>query len=614
MKFIQTIKNNFYFLSHVYEFSKSYVIGEAVVAIIEGISPLIDMIVPKIIIDTLIYDSDFKKIVITLLCYVILQFSCSALCTYITQRYINLNAHLYSMHFLILIRKKTISLDMKQLDQPEIHQKIALAEDIIYKGIGIDMINDVFTAITSIVSIITTALLLVHSNGYLLVVILFFSVFSIYLDLKIENWELSQREENIYLSRILNYYIRIMGDKSCAKEMRIYGFVDWLMKKYNSSLKKLKKRLQLLYQRSLLIQLSSIALEHIKNNGIYLYLAWLAFIKKISIGEFTQYFNAASQFSESIVSFASFFTNLDINGKYISSFRSFMELSPNMKHSSLKETNAAKEANASKKASDYLAAIKQQKKNFTIILKDVCFQYTGLDKPVLNHINFTFQSGKVYAIVGENGVGKTTLIQLLSRLYEPSAGDIFFNDRPIKQFDCLDYRQLFSIVFQDFKYFAFTIGENVALSEYENDTHTRHRIQDCLTCAGLKKKLLTLPKGIDTPLDKIFYQDGIVLSGGENQKLALARALFQDAPILILDEPSSALDPISEDELLHSFQTIAKDKLVLYISHRLSSSVLADEIIFLKDGKIRENGSHKELMRLDKEYAHYYKAQAKYYT
>ena len=598
---IKSIKNDIYFLKYMFLYSKSYVIGEALVAVIEGLIPLIDIIIPKMLIDSLIAGISFKSIIYYIVIYIILQFLSSFFSAIITEKFINLNGHLYSMHFLLMINRKKIDLDMAQLDDPNVHQKIALAEDLIYKGIGIDMINNFFTAITSIVSIIATAAILVYANVYLLLVILIFACFSAFFNLKMENWELAQRDENIYLTRVLNYYIKIMGEKSCAKEMRLYGFAGWLMKKYHKTLKTLRKRLKKLYNKSLHIRTIGIVLETIKSNGIYLYLAWLAYSKKITVGEFSQYFNASSQFSESILEFATFLMNLNINGKYIDSFRDFMEL----------ESEMHKEHNIESKA----LFDKTTKKQLKLSLSNVNFRYKGSKDFVLNNINYTFEQGKVYLIVGENGAGKTTLIQLLSHLYEPYSGEIKLNNIPINNFNDTDYKSLFSIVFQDFKYFAFTIAENVALDSYEAQDNTLNtKINMALDKAGLKKKVDSLANGIHTNLDKIFYEDGIILSGGENQKLAFARAVFHDSKILVLDEPSSALDPIAEDELLKAFQKISEDKIVIYISHRLSSAVLADNILFLKNGKICECGSHKELIQKNGDYASYYHTQAKYYT
>ena len=605
----KSIKNDIYFLKYVFEFSPSYVIGEAIVAIVNGLMPLPGIIISKLLVDGLVYEVSFQKIVFYILVYAALQFAGSFITEFITERYININGHLYAMHFLLMVNRKKTELDLAQLDDPEVHQQAAMAEDLVYKGIGIDMIDNFFTAITSIVSIIATAIVLVYADILLLFIILLFSFFSVILDMGIENWELGQREENIYLTRVLNYYIEIMGDNACAKETRLYGFVSWLMEKYYQTLKALRKRLNKLYNKILKINLTSIILENLKNNGIYLYLAWLAFQKKISIGGFSQYFNAAHQFSESISDFANFLVNLNINGKYIASFKDFMDLKPEIQ----KEYSSLCKEKFDKVIEEPL----------TISMSHVNFRYKGMDKLAIEDFSYKFEQGKVYVIAGENGAGKSTLVNLLSNLYKPCSGGIYLNGIAVDSFNDKDYKSLFSVVFQDFKYFAFTIGENVALDKYKKentnsqdtmDNETDREIKNALQAAGLWKKVKSLDKGIAANLGKIFYKDGVVLSGGENQKLAFARAIFHKPRILVLDEPSSALDPVAEDELLKSFQQISKDKIVIYISHRLSSSVLADEILFIKDGKLCESGTHYQLIKQQGEYARYYNTQAKYYN
>ncbi len=605
----KSIKNDIYFLKYVFEFSPSYVIGEAIVAIVNGLMPLPGIIISKLLVDGLVYEVSFQKIVFYILVYAALQFAGSFITEFITERYININGHLYAMHFLLMVNRKKTELDLAQLDDPKVHQQAAMAEDLVYKGIGIDMIDNFFTAITSIVSIIATAIVLVYADILLLFIILLFSFFSVILDMGIENWELGQREENIYLTRVLNYYIEIMGDKACAKETRLYGFVSWLMEKYYQTLKALRKRLNKLYNKILKINLTSIILENLKNNGIYLYLAWLAFQKKISIGGFSQYFNAAHQFSESISDFANFLVNLNINGKYIASFKDFMDLKPEIQ----KEYSSLCKEKFDKVIEEPL----------TISMSHVNFRYKGMDKLAIEDFSYKFEQGKVYVIAGENGAGKSTLVNLLSNLYKPCSGGIYLNGIAVDSFNDKDYKSLFSVVFQDFKYFAFTIGENVALDKYKKentnsqdtmDNETDREIKNALQAAGLWKKVKSLDKGIAANLGKIFYKDGVVLSGGENQKLAFARAIFHKPRILVLDEPSSALDPVAEDELLKSFQQISRDKIVIYISHRLSSSVLADEILFIKDGKLCESGTHYQLIKQQGEYARYYNTQAKYYN
>lgn len=592
-EFKNSIKNNFYFLNHIYKFSPSYVIAECVVAFIQGVLPLVWILLPKLIIDEILYGKTFSKIIVYIFIFFFIECISNIVLHYLNETYVNINGHLYAMYFLFMINKKMIELDMKQLDDPKVHQKIALAKDIIYQGIGIDFINNFFSFLSSIILLLSVGGMVFLVDIKLFIFISLVAIFSVWLNYTLENWEIEQRDENMYLSRILNYYIEIMGDKSCSKEMKMFSFSSWIMKKYTATLKNLRERLQRLYRKSFKIHSGITILELVKNSGIYLYLAWLTYTKSITIGGFTQYFTATGEFSEGITNCISFFTNLNINGKYIQSFREFMELQSEMKIENKEMDNIPSSIES-------------------LSFQNVSFQYKNGNQMVLKNINCLFEKGKVYVIVGENGAGKTTLIHLLTRLYDPVIGEVCINGKDIKNYSIQDYRKKFSVVFQDFRYFAFTLGENIVL-EQNLDEENRMKAMKCIERSGLSEKVKKLPKGIDTELDKIFHEDGVLLSGGESQKLALARALFRESEVLILDEPSSALDPFSEDELLMKFREIAKEKLVIYISHRLSCVSMADEILYIKDNEIKERGSHQELMKRNGEYAKLYKAQAKYY-
>jgi ATP-binding cassette subfamily B protein len=244
-------------------------------------------------------------------------------------------------------------------------------------------------------------------------------------------------------------------------------------------------------------------------------------------------------------------------------------------------------------------------------VKDVSFAY-GKDSDTLHNINFSIKAGEKIAIVGYNGAGKTTLIKLLLRLYDVSQGQICLNGQDIREYDKKNYRSLFATVFQDYKIFASTIADNVKIDAAGQSDG--EQIELALKKSGFAKKLESLPRGINTPLTREFEEEGVNLSGGEAQKVAIARTFYKYCPIIILDEPSSALDPISEYQLNQAMLEVAKDKTVIFISHRLSSTVMADRIYMLEQGNIIEQGSHKELMALEGKYAQMFRMQAEKYN
>lgn len=248
--------------------------------------------------------------------------------------------------------------------------------------------------------------------------------------------------------------------------------------------------------------------------------------------------------------------------------------------------------------------------NSQIVINNLSFGYTA-DRPVLKNIDLTIKKGQKIAVIGHNGAGKTTLVHMLLRIYNPDTGTIMMDGKNISDFDLKQYRQLFGCVFQDFNIFAMSIAENVALSFVKDDMI--EVVREALRVSKLEEKIKNLPDNISSILTKEFDEKGIEFSGGEYQRLAIARAYMKDSNLLILDEPTSALDPIVEDELFNSFLSIGRDKTVIYILHRLSYAKMADVILFMKDGEIIERGSHAELMEMNGCYAELYNIQSQMY-
>ena len=254
---------------------------------------------------------------------------------------------------------------------------------------------------------------------------------------------------------------------------------------------------------------------------------------------------------------------------------------------------------------------KRMDREYVVEFKDVSFKYPGSDLWALRHVNMKFKVGKRLAIVGENGSGKTTFIKLLCRLYDPQEGQILLNGIDIRKYNYRDYMDVFSVVFQDFQLLSQPLGANVAgASEYDAE-----RVTQALTDAGFDDRLADLPDGLETMLYKDFGENGVEVSGGEAQKIAIARALYKDAPFIILDEPTASLDPIAEAEIYSKFNDISGDKTAIYISHRLSSCKFCDEIAVFHEGKVIQQGTHTELVADENgKYYELWNAQAQYYT
>ena len=326
--------------------------------------------------------------------------------------------------------------------------------------------------------------------------------------------------------------------------------------------------------------------------SIYVFTCLKAWGGAFDVGSITQYVGAATAMVSNIFALTGLFGILETNTGYLDKTFEFLDIPNAMYQGSL-------------------TTEKRADRRYEVEFKDVSFKYPGSDIWALRHVNMKFKVGKRLAIVGENGSGKTTFIKLLCRLYDPQEGQILLNGIDIRKYKYDDYMNIFSIVFQDFQLISQPLGNNVAGSMH----YDRDRVQKALVDAGFGERLATMEKGLDTMIYKGLYEDGVDISGGEAQKIAIARALYKDAPFIILDEPTAALDPIAEAEIYGKFDEIAGDKTAIYISHRLSSCKFCDEIAVFHEGAVIQQGTHASLVADESgKYYELWHAQAQYYT
>ena len=324
---------------------------------------------------------------------------------------------------------------------------------------------------------------------------------------------------------------------------------------------------------------------------IYLFTGLKALGGAFGVGSVTQYVGALAGLAQGFTRLLEIVGNLRANAEYLKFTYDFLDIPNNMYQGSL----------TTEKRSD---------RKYEIEFRDVSFKYPGTDTWALRHVSMKFDVGERLAVVGENGSGKTTFIKLLCRLYDPTEGEILLNGIDIRKYRYGNYLELFSVVFQDFRLLAQPLGQNVAASiEYD-----RERAAECLKRAGFGSRLAELPHGLDTCLYRDFEDSGVEISGGEAQKIALARVLYQDAPFIVLDEPTAALDPEAEAEVYTKFNDIVEDKTAIYISHRLSSCRFCDEIAVFDHGQVVQQGTHDALLAAaGGKYQTLWDAQAQYY-
>lgn len=389
------------------------------------------------------------------------------------------------------------------------------------------------------------------------------------------------------------YMMQTMTNFTYGKDVRLFSMKDWLLGKYRD----LNQHLHAGMRRSYSNWMRCAALNQLmylaEEAGLYGYLIYCVLTTDMSIAEFTLYLGAVRTFFAVLQSVFNTVTDMKNQSREINDFRTFLEYPERERN----KGGAALPLSADGK--------------YRFVFENVSFRYPNTEGYALKNLNLTLEVGERLAVVGMNGAGKSTFIKLLCGLYTPTEGRILLNGVDIRSYDKRAYFELFAPVFQNVELFAFPMDENVSMKMPE-DTDSA-RAEDCLRDAGLGAKLNSLPKGVKTELLKVISEEGIDLSGGEKQKLAFARALYKDAPIVILDEPTAALDALAEYDMYQSFDRLVAGRSAVYISHRLSSTRFCDHVAVFIDGELREYGTHDSLLAADGEYSRMFEVQAQYY-
>ncbi len=512
----------------------------------------------------------------------------------------------------MVLNRKIIDMDYEHIENPEVHllrTKIQEAQNqsgggiyslIKYFGVLIKCLVIVPISLVMIVDIFKvtsneSSIRFLNSNILNFIFIILLLIGTIY------NMRLKENSEKEYFNslnkivdynRIANFYFEKIVDYNSGKDIRLYNQKNLFNTAFGEVIGEVNKIAD------------EISLNYMKYGGangfisslltglIYIFIGLKAVMGSITIGNVVKYTGSINQFISSSSMLLVTIAALKINNQYIQLYLDFLNI----------------------EGEKYKGTLPVEKRNddeYEIEFRNVSFKYPGTDNYVLKNISMKLNVGERLAIVGMNGSGKTTFIKLLCRLYDPDEGEILLNGINIKKYDYDEYLNLFSIVFQDFKLFSFSLGQNVAASvDYDED-----KVKYILVKAGLGERLNNMPKGIQTSLYKDFDEEGVEISGGEAQKIALARALYRDAPIIILDEPTAALDPIAEFEIYSKFNEIVGTKTAFYISHRLSSCRFCDEIAVFHEGRIIQKGNHDELLEdRDGKYYELWHSQAQYYN
>ena len=590
------VLNNFRFMiKEQWNFEKKPVFVWLIRIFSELVVSLTAIYFPKAVLDSIsrsVSSSEFLfHIVILTVVLVIFRY----LSFYSEQSIIIGAIRILNMRFYLGKDWKTLDMDYSIATSKEGKMKIEKGHSAINRNVYVNMasyyinLTEFLKSVLVLISFSTVILLL---DPVVILILLITYLIDGVISVKVQKGKNSVKEERASVNRRLGYVLDDIGNSLMAKDIKIYKMMNWINENTDKYIKESNELEKRVLRKDTNQHLAEALLVFVRTGGAYFYLLWKMFHSNMTIGDFTLYFGAITGLGQWLTQIVTRIGNLTIANYLVDDYRNLIETKDHM-------NREKSSVNPNVKAA------------CEIKFEDVSFQYEGTDRPILNHINLTIHKGEKLALVGNNGAGKTTLIKLACGLLPPKSGKIFFNGIDISEYNRDEYYKMISASFQNVCLLPMSIAMNVGYNT-ENSIN-REKLHKAVKLAGLEEKLLSLPYGMDTELVPSVTEGGINLSGGETQKLMLARAIFKEAPLIIMDEPTAALDPIAEQEMYLKYNELTKNRTAIYISHRLSSTKFCDRIILLDHGIIVESGTHDELMNLSGKYKELYDVQSQYY-
>ncbi len=563
------------------------------IILINAVIPILTAFLPKVVIEEITSQQEMGRLLLVTLGFTLSLAIFMGLQVYL-DRLIYWNKFKMNAFFLHMITMKGLTTDYR--NQENEHFRKLQSESFASCNGNFSYYAQIYDAgvrfFSNVLGFTAFAGILITLNPLLIIFLCVTTMISFLLNRPIMKWMDKNNAEKIGYEQKMQYIISASNDMQAAKDIRLYHMTTWMDQLYRESMKGLINWYRKYTAKIFGVSAVDSSLTFFREGVTYFVLIYMVWVNKISVAEFVLYFNVVAGFSTWLSSMLGEINNLGRLSLAMNRFRSYLDYPESYK----REEGIPVES------------IELPEK---ITLENVSFRYTEEGEDILQNINLELHSGEHLAVVGLNGAGKTTLVKLICGLVEPTKGRVLYDGVDIREYNRNQYYRLFGAVFQDHSILPVTIEEIVA--EDISEAVDTGRVEMCLKQAGLWDKIESLELGCKSKFDKAFWDEGINLSGGEIQKLLLARALYKQSPIVILDEPTAALDPIAENRLYETYNEMMENKTTVFISHRLASTRFCNRILLIDGGRILEEGTHETLLSQKGLYYQLFETQAKYY-
>ena len=589
------LQNLGYLLKRCWRVSKGLLISLLTMSLLQLGTNLIELYIAPIILQKVEQSVPLPEMLVTILLFTLAMVVSTAGWNYLKDTRCILLDPFYQDFFREGIMKSATTSYPNMLDTEFLHKQ----EQFRYaldgneeETVPVAILTESGNLLTAVVGFGLYLMVLTGLNPLLLAVVIATTAISFFVTKHINKWELDTRDEAMKYRYKMVCIVNAAMHNKMPKDLRIFHMKDWLLELHDKALDLFQDYCNRKERRFMVAKTVDVVLTLARNGIAYGYLIYLTIEQGLPASQFLLYFSAVTGFTSWVTTILDSVIKLHRQSGKLCEAREYLEWPEPFKF----------EEGAS--------VPRREDGKYELRLENVSFRYPKAEKDTITNMDLTIRPGEKLAIVGLNGAGKTTLVKLLSGLLDPTEGRVLLSGEDIRQYNRRDYYAMFTAVFQQFSDLSASVAANIAQSETDIDYE---KVLACAERAGFAEMLDKLPKGLDTNLGKQMNDDGIELSGGQWQRMMLARALYKNAPILLLDEPTAALDPIAENDMYLRYNEITDGRTAIYISHRLASTRFCDRVLFLKNGVIAEEGTHEELIALGGGYAELFEVQSRYY-